>query len=321
MINQSNYEAFALDYLEGNLSANEQEEMEVFLQNNPLIAVELAEMQELVVLEADKSIVFENKRALLKSEEEAKVVVMHKRTWFRLVVAAAAILFLIGGYFAGYFTERMEGMKPEYVEVEDEKLIEKETHEINIKEEKVIVFEDVMEKNEKKEAPAPQMKEERKAIPQSKPKAVKTYEDVVDNSSEKIINPMPKPNIETPEKEEIQEEESMIVEQENPKQEEATPEITPEIEMPENPKQEKEVIANTLLPEENIEQPNEETIENEEEEIVAITENTTTNSEEVIQKKQSKKRKVLRKIGRFLGDLPFEEVTTSFVPTYYRDSK
>ncbi len=97
-INKFNYEAFALDYLEGNLSPEMVEEMELFLKTHPAIESELSGMMEFVTLKPDVSIVYEEKESLLKSE---RVVWLQKR-WIRPVMAAASIALLLMTYFIGY---------------------------------------------------------------------------------------------------------------------------------------------------------------------------------------------------------------------------
>jgi len=97
-INKFNYEAFALDYLEGTLSAELTEEMERFLATHPAIEAELSGMMEMVYLEPDTSIVFEDKTALLKEE---KVVWLSKK-WIRPLMAAASVALLLMTYFSGY---------------------------------------------------------------------------------------------------------------------------------------------------------------------------------------------------------------------------
>lgn len=101
LINKSNYEAFALDYLEGNLSEIEVREMELFLAGQPVIAAELEAMRELVTVTPDESILFEPKELLLK-EETAAVVWMHPRFRQRLATGVAAMLLLTAGYFIGF---------------------------------------------------------------------------------------------------------------------------------------------------------------------------------------------------------------------------
>lgn len=97
-INKFNYEAFALDYLEGTLSPEMAEEMELFLKTHPAIESELSGMMELVILEADESIIYEQKESLLKPE---RVVWLQKR-WIRPLMAVASVALLLMTYFIGY---------------------------------------------------------------------------------------------------------------------------------------------------------------------------------------------------------------------------
>ena len=97
-INKFNYEVFALDYLEGNLSPEMVEEMELFLKTHPAIESELSGMMEFVLLEADERVVYENKEALLKPE---RVVWLQKR-WIRPLMMAASFALLLMTYFMGY---------------------------------------------------------------------------------------------------------------------------------------------------------------------------------------------------------------------------
>ena len=97
-INKFNYEVYALDYLEGNLSVEMTKEMEHFLQSNPAIEAELSGMMEMVVLSPDTSIVYTKKADLLKQEK----VVFLNRKWIRPLIAAASLALLIGTFFIGY---------------------------------------------------------------------------------------------------------------------------------------------------------------------------------------------------------------------------
>lgn len=102
IINTSNYEAYALDYLEGNLPLAEAREMELFLAAQPAIAAELEAMRPLVTLTPNDSIVFEPKNLLLKKEKRAAVVWLNPQVRRRLAAAAAAVLLLSAGYFIGF---------------------------------------------------------------------------------------------------------------------------------------------------------------------------------------------------------------------------
>ncbi|MEZ4888614.1 MAG: hypothetical protein R3E32_28070 [Chitinophagales bacterium] len=94
-INNQNYEEFAIDYLEGNLSPELEEVMQLFLLQNPDIEAELMGLEG-VVLEADLAIGFPDKAALLQLEERSKVVPLF-RQWKRYVlpIAAALCLFFV----------------------------------------------------------------------------------------------------------------------------------------------------------------------------------------------------------------------------------
>jgi hypothetical protein len=97
-INKFNYEAYALDYIEGNLSGEILEEMKYFLLANPAIEAELMDMKMLVTLEPDESIVYEHKASLLKEE---KTFFLNKK-WVRPLIVAASFALLISVYFIGY---------------------------------------------------------------------------------------------------------------------------------------------------------------------------------------------------------------------------
>ncbi len=87
-INKLNYEAFALEYLEGTLSVKEQEAMDQFLLKHPDIKAELEDMKSFSVL-TPEPIVFNNKKQLLKAPARNRLV------WFnplRSSVAASVLL-------------------------------------------------------------------------------------------------------------------------------------------------------------------------------------------------------------------------------------
>lgn len=66
-IHQHNYEAYFLDFLEGNLSKAQEEELHLFLAKHPDLKVELDEMK-LFYLEEDEECTF-NKSKLIRNEE------------------------------------------------------------------------------------------------------------------------------------------------------------------------------------------------------------------------------------------------------------
>lgn len=93
MITKDNYQAYLLDFLEGNLSKEDKRELEVFLEKNPHFADELKAYDESIFLSPDLTIKFEDKQTL-----------MHKKRfifpiWARYSSYAAAILLLIGFSF------------------------------------------------------------------------------------------------------------------------------------------------------------------------------------------------------------------------------
>ncbi|MEM9887389.1 MAG: hypothetical protein AAF849_15955 [Bacteroidota bacterium] len=110
LINKSNYEFFAIDYVEGTLSAQELRAMQAFLRAHPDIEAELVALKaNLFAFEADENIVYENKQRLLKKEEVAVIVPMRARAWYKFAAAAAVAILLIGfaaGYFSAYHFEQ-----------------------------------------------------------------------------------------------------------------------------------------------------------------------------------------------------------------------
>ncbi len=66
-INRDNYEIYFLDYLEGNLPAEETAELLIFVENNPDLR-ELIEDNDLIMLEPDQSVNFLGKSALKKND-------------------------------------------------------------------------------------------------------------------------------------------------------------------------------------------------------------------------------------------------------------
>lgn len=67
IINKENYELYAIDYIDGNLSLEQQQLMEQFLHKNPSIKTELEELG-MIVLTPDKKLVYEGKVDLMKPE-------------------------------------------------------------------------------------------------------------------------------------------------------------------------------------------------------------------------------------------------------------
>ncbi|NJL74780.1 MAG: hypothetical protein HC892_06830 [Saprospiraceae bacterium] len=108
-INKSNYEIYALDYLEGNLSASELSAMKSFLKDHPLIEAEIEALQaDWVELQPDPSLVYERKEILLKPVSSPKVVWFQNVNIYRWSSMVAAVLLLLFGYGLGYFSAQEE---------------------------------------------------------------------------------------------------------------------------------------------------------------------------------------------------------------------
>ncbi len=108
IINKFNYEAYALDYLEGKLSEEMTREMESFLKIYPDIEAELLAIANFEPLQPDLNIVFESKVALLKTSE--KIVLL--KGWYRALALAASFSLLIIVYFWGYKTGLKNNSQP-----------------------------------------------------------------------------------------------------------------------------------------------------------------------------------------------------------------
>ncbi|MEM9847686.1 MAG: hypothetical protein AAF847_07340 [Bacteroidota bacterium] len=119
LINKSNYEFFAIDYVEGTLSVKEMKAMRAFLQAHPEIEAELESLKHnLFTFEADESIIYDNKQSLLKSTAGAAIIPMRFRTWYKMA-AAAAIAILLIGFGAGYFSAYHLGKGEAIVEIKE----------------------------------------------------------------------------------------------------------------------------------------------------------------------------------------------------------
>ncbi|MBX2845023.1 MAG: hypothetical protein KTR13_02330 [Saprospiraceae bacterium] len=93
-INTSNYEEFAMDYVDGTLNETDKAAMDAFLINHPEIQAELDGLDKIVLNPED--IRYERKALLLKKR---KPIIMIPTSWYKMGAAAA-----IGGFmvFAGY---------------------------------------------------------------------------------------------------------------------------------------------------------------------------------------------------------------------------
>lgn len=88
-ITRDNYEAYALDYMEGALPSSDLRSFEDFLDENPDIKEEVTGFS-IVTLEADPSLVFEGKSSLYQKDKTAVIIPMW--TKFRSVAAITVIL-------------------------------------------------------------------------------------------------------------------------------------------------------------------------------------------------------------------------------------
>ncbi len=92
-ININNYEEWMIDYIEGNLSQEQQKEFAEFLAFHPELKGELEIFQQ-TKLQPDLNIVFAGKDAL-KQKEAGKVIVM--TNWVRYAAGIAAVMLLFVG--------------------------------------------------------------------------------------------------------------------------------------------------------------------------------------------------------------------------------
>lgn len=98
-IHPLNYEAYAMDYLEGSLSSEDQHSFERFLDEHPEIAAELQAMK-VMYIQPDLEVTFEPKASLIQEVPQAKT--------FRLPFwAIAASWALVIGSFAFWFNNAL----------------------------------------------------------------------------------------------------------------------------------------------------------------------------------------------------------------------
>ncbi len=284
LINKSNYEAYALDYIEGNLSDIEVREMELFLAAQPSIKAELEAMRELVTVTADESILFEPKELLLK-EETAVVVWMRPRFRQRLAAGAAAIMLLTAGYFIGFKQghEATETIANDTnTKIEEAHTPTPDTHEIANLNESEIINEDNSNKDKKAgQTEKTNVQKVRKTKPMNAPRPLH-YEKAAPETV--IASNEEQPATETNEKQE-----PLIVTDET-----STP--TP-------------IAALALLPSKELQSVE---IEITQIETVYLSNNTIA----IVDKPRKRDR-----FRGLIGRLPFEDVSVAnFVPTYYSDS-
>ena len=307
MINQSNYEAFALDYLEGNLSNDMRQAMDAFLKDNPLIKEELIMLQDMVTLVPDDSIVFENKSALMRSESPriggAKVVTLKRRFWYKVGATAAAIILVTGGYFMGYFSAGIGQQTNEIVQ---------ENHTIEAQQ----------------DAAAPMSQQKRQENALAVTESVE-HEEVAENSTPKIIqnqNVLPSNNKPSQAIANAPQEPNIAPIEPLPAQEEAIAVTAPSqinLEpLPLTPQRE-EVNSIAALPLKKVQFDAIELESNLTSKTTSIITNiptlTTEVEEDAVAEAETKKQKPLKRLRGFLGRLPFQDASASFIPTYYTD--
>lgn len=102
MITKDNYEAFFLDFLEGNISEKDKEELEVFLKNNPQLEEVLKAYDGNLFLKADLYVRFEEKESLRRKKA------MIFPLWARYSSVAAVFLLIITISFELFHTEDLK---------------------------------------------------------------------------------------------------------------------------------------------------------------------------------------------------------------------
>lgn len=108
-INLQNYEEWMVDYIEGNLSAEQQKELQEFLVFHPELQKELDAFG-LTKISADTSVVFENKESLKREPAAGRVITMFSWVRYASVAAAACAIFIGVRFFGG--ADEQNGIQP-----------------------------------------------------------------------------------------------------------------------------------------------------------------------------------------------------------------
>jgi hypothetical protein len=93
LINQNNFEEYVLLYTDNELSETQKKEVELFATSSPAYAQELHLFSQTHV-EADVSVVFENKDVLYKKEKDERVIPL-----FWIKIAAAVVILMLVAFF------------------------------------------------------------------------------------------------------------------------------------------------------------------------------------------------------------------------------
>ncbi len=112
-INISNYEAYILDWIEGNLDSDTLSRFEQFLTEHPAIKDELAEFQ-IMELEVPKLAEYAGKNALRKDVPNVKVVSINRTKWY--LVAASFLVLITAGWLL-IFNKQNASLMPEVADV------------------------------------------------------------------------------------------------------------------------------------------------------------------------------------------------------------
>lgn len=284
LINKSNYEVFAIDYIEGNLEGADLKAMKAFLKSNPEIAAEMESLESnFVELTPNEDIVYNHKAVLLKEIEAVRIPFYR-----RYMAAAAAIALLLVGFGAGYFIANQhtdsQQVVVKYIPIETEQISTPNGSIASNKEESQLEKEELQIQKTTNEIAI--SKKQEKAVPSSRLRSkqpVNNMEEVIASTvstKEEAIEPM-----------------------------RATP-ISEAFDATE-----KESVMVAIAPLPTIAKPPLTTIPNKQEDTI----NVSLNAERLAMNEDNES--LLSRVGRvrrFVGRLPFEEATLkAFVPSYF----
>ena len=93
--NEENYEQYALDYVEGNMSGEDRAEFEVFLLLHPEIQ-EIFNQFEIIEVPSQSNLVFPHKSQLLRDEDNGKIIFFGRKM---MSIAASVLIILAVGIY------------------------------------------------------------------------------------------------------------------------------------------------------------------------------------------------------------------------------